>query len=218
MANPPAKTESAETTPPPAAQTQKPPVTPAKGKPAKLRFDGPTLAEWKARGYKEADYPPEGYAALTEEQAVAYRGAVDTITAKIASGTLEAAAKFYHFDGANHRTFASGGIQIQPELYELVGGRWMGVYRAVSQKEIEALDALVKNPKSGVTPLTYKEWKTAQKAREEAKRGMSSDSLLKQSVSEVVVPGAPIQTQPQAEDATPVAESATDALETGAVV
>lgn len=32
-----------------------------------LRKDGPTLKEWLAHGYREADYPPTGYAAVTDE-------------------------------------------------------------------------------------------------------------------------------------------------------
>lgn len=32
----------------------------------KLRLDGPTLAEWKNAGWKEEEYPPQGFAARTD--------------------------------------------------------------------------------------------------------------------------------------------------------
>lgn len=76
------------------------------------------------------------------------------------------ASKFYHAVGVN-KPIVAGSFSIAFAPYEHVG-IWAGVYEANKPAEIEALDASVLNPKSGVIEITADEYNAKLKKKQDA--------------------------------------------------
>ena len=73
--------------------------------------------------------------------------------------------KHYHAENAGRGKIAGASF----EIYSVMAGSAFGVFQAEDQKQIEELDNLVRNPRSGVTLISESEYEDAIKK----KSGMS---------------------------------------------
>ena len=99
--------------------------------------------------------------------------------------------KYYHAENSN-RVIVSNRIGFNFEPVQRFGGTWRGIFEAKTQEHADALDALVKDPKSAVTELTEEEYRKKKKSAPQSEESYQPLPQQGNTGDQRVIPGTAV--------------------------